>query len=1488
MKNELKPAVIKRRNILFLIAAISILLILGGYSYYSSEKESIIKDKHQEIKIIADMKIGQITQWRKEKIADAKVISQSPFFAREVKQWIDNGNNLLAKKEILERLLLMKSEYHYKDILLATTNGEFLLSLDTDGSVLNPLTSSKIIEAVKQQQITFTDFYYCSTHKKNHYDIIAPIATDKNAPIAALILRIDPDDYLYPLIQSWPAPSKTSETVLIRKEGDSLLYLNELRMQRNTALKFRLPLTKKDIPAVQAVLGFIGIFEGNDYRGVPVLADIEAVPDTPWFMVTKVDKSEIYEELRFRAIFISLFIFVLILLLVVGLTLIYKAQQKNLYQELLIKEKELWANQEEYKTTLYSIGDAVITTDVTSAIRQMNPVAEQLTGWTEAEAQGKPIEKVFKIIDEDTRNTVESPINSVLQQGLIVGLANHTLLISKDGKEIPIADSGAPIKNESNETIGVVLAFRDQTEERRKIKELYESKENFRTIFENNSAAIAIIEPDTTISMVNEAYCLLSGYSEQEVVGMSWTHQIPPEDLERLKEYNRRRLIDPRDAPDKYEFTFYKKNGEIRYGLMSVAMIQSSRKIVTSFIDITERKQVEEVIRVSEARLRRAEIASKSGNWELHLDSQKMIASEGAVRLYGVDKERFEYAVIKQIPLPEDRPLLDAALKSLIEENKPYDVEFKIKTADTGVIKDIHSVAVYDKERKILFGIIQDITERKLLEKKIEQESLLLKDLINTQPSGIYRLQVRPSQKWSADTWSSEMRSLYSVVLVSDRFCEILGITADDFIANPGVVPDMIHPEDLADFNLQNVNAINAQTIFRWEGRIVVKRKIRWIYFESIPRNIGNGEMIWTGILQDISERKQAEEALRNSEKQFRNLFENSTVGNSMTEIDGTLHVNRSFSNIVGYSEEELREKRWMDITHPEDIQRTAKVVQSLLAGEITQARLEKRYLHKNGNVVWTDVSTYLQNDSDGNPQFFVTSIIDITENKRVEEAIKVSEARYRSLVETQADVISRSDLLGNLHFVNDSYCRTFGVAPEQVLAKNFGSTVFPEDLPLILTAMEEIKKPPYRKYIEIRNVTPKGIYWFGWDNSSVLDEQGHIIEFQGVGRDITDRKHAEEEIKKLNKELEQRVLERTAELLDLYNNAPCGYHSLGPDGVIELINDTELKWLGYNREEIIDKVQFTELLTEASKKTFLENFPTFKQRGWVNDLEFELIRKDGTVLPVLLNATTINDNEGNYLRSRSTIIDHTDRRKAEKTLHETLSKLEAANKELEAFSYSVSHDLRSPLRALDGFAKILLEDYSASLDAEGNRLLTVITDNAKRMGALIDDLLSFSRLNRQEIKLSGIDMTALVKSVYQELATDIDKEQIKFRIQNIPVGYGDPSLMRQVWVNLISNAIKFSSKTTNRTIEVGCNTEGIENIYFVKDNGAGFDMAYSNKLFGVFQRLHSAKDFEGTGVGLAIVQRIILRLNGRIWAEGKVNEGATFYFTLPNKTLAA
>ena len=232
--------------------------------------------------------------------------------------------------------------------------------------------------------------------------------------------------------------------------------------------------------------------------------------------------------------------------------------------------------------------------------------------------------------------------------------------------------------------------------------------------------------------------------------------------------------------------------------------------------------------------------------------------------------------------------------------------------------------------------------------------------------------------------------------------------------------------------------------------------------------------------------------------------------------------------------------------------------------------------------------------------------------------------------------------------------------------------------------------------------------------------------------------------------------------------------------------------------------------------------------------------------------------------------------------LERRAAELEAANRELESFSYSVSHDLRAPLRAINGYSKILQEDHSEALNEDGRQLLDTVRENTLRMGQLIDDLLEFSRMGRKAIAASEIDMASLVQEVMKELQATHAGKSPRWLVGPLPPAWGDRSLMRQVWFNLLSNAMKYSSAQDDPIIDVSSDTGDAEIVYTVRDNGAGFDMRYAEKLFGVFQRLHSTEEFPGTGVGLAIVRRVIVRHGGRVWAEGKVNQGASFSFTLP------
>jgi len=361
------------------------------------------------------------------------------------------------------------------------------------------------------------------------------------------------------------------------------------------------------------------------------------------------------------------------------------------------------------------------------------------------------------------------------------------------------------------------------------------------------------------------------------------------------------------------------------------------------------------------------------------------------------------------------------------------------------------------------------------------------------------------------------------------------------------------------------------------------------------------------------------------------------------------------------------------------------------------------------------------------------------------------------------------------------------------------------------------------------------------------------------------------------------------SELPDLYDNAPCGYHSLDENGLILAMNATELSWIGYTREEIVGRKRFPEILTPDSRKIFAKSFPRLKKTGKAKAVEFELVRKDGSVFPVLLNASSILDRRGRFLASRAMLFDITERKRMEArtaNLNRTLSRrsleLEEANRELESFSYTVSHDLRAPLRRIRGFAELLAEDTKGKLPEDTQRYVKVITDSSLEMGHLIDDILAFSRMGRQEMREAPVSLGELVGEVIADYEMQARKQGATLHVQPLPQVMGDRGLLKQVLANLVDNALKYSRARSDARIEIGtAGSDSGQVVVFVRDNGVGFRMDHASKLFGVFQRLDNSSDYEGNGVGLATVQRIIHRHGGRIWAEAAEDEGATFYFTL-------
>jgi len=440
------------------------ILLSGGVFLYRSQEKAMQEDVETKLTAIARLKADQITDWHKDSLKDAGLFSA--FLRLSVPRFLADPSEE-NRRDNLFRFQSLADQHDYDDIILVSLDGKELLSLSGTFGVHREYQS--VLETVlRERKPLFMDLHREANAPAVHTTIVAPLFADEtpDAPaIGALILISNATRFLSPLIQSWPTAEKTAETLLVRRDKDHVLFLSDLRYQPDAALNLRIPLSQAESVAVMAAQGKEGYVESKDYCGSDVAAVILPIPESPWFMVAKIDRREAFFEWHFRSVLLLMLILGMTLLVgVVGLV-IRQREKKIEFQMLYHSETALRTAMERHSTTLKSIGDAVISTDTQGLVELMNPVAETLTGWKQDEAMGRSLEDVFSIINENTREKAENPVRKIIKDGLVVGLANHTILIARDGKEHQIADSASPIKDTDGTVIGVVLVFRDITHE---------------------------------------------------------------------------------------------------------------------------------------------------------------------------------------------------------------------------------------------------------------------------------------------------------------------------------------------------------------------------------------------------------------------------------------------------------------------------------------------------------------------------------------------------------------------------------------------------------------------------------------------------------------------------------------------------------------------------------------------------------------------------------------------------------------------------------------------------------------------------------------------------------------------------------------------------------------------------------------------------------------------------------------------------------------
>ena len=497
---------------------------------------------------------------------------------------------------------------------------------------------------------------------------------------------------------------------------------------------------------------------------------------------------------------------------------------------------------------------------------------------------------------------------------------------------------------------------------------------------------------------------------------------------------------------------------------------------------------------------------------------------------------------------------------------------------------------------------------------------------------------------------------------------------------------------------------------------------------------------------------------------------------------------------------------------------------------------------------------------------------------KQAEQALRESEERFRAVAESATDAIVAADKSGHITYFNQGAERIFGYAARDVISRPL-TLLMPQrfhdahrqGLARFLTTGEA---RVIGRTVELVGQRKDGTEFPLELSLASWKARGDTF-FTGILRDITERKRAEE----LLRASEERFHLMVKHVEDY------AIFMLDAEGRVATWNAGAERIKGYRADEIIGRhfaCFYTPDDVRAGKPERLLQEAVSQGRcedeGW-------RVRKDGSAFWANAVITALRDPHGTLLGFTKVTRDITERTRLEQEIQQHSVALEAANKELDAFSYSVAHDLRAPLRAIDGFSRVLLEEHAPTLPPEAQHYLNAVRRNSQRMGLLIDDLLAFSRLSRQPLNKQLVRPADLVRQCVDELRAEQQGRRVQIAIGDLPACQADPALLKHVWMNLMSNALKYTRKQEVAVIEVGSREQAGACVYFVKDNGVGIDMQYADKLFGVFQRLHRPEDYEGTGVGLAIVQRVIHRHGGRVWAEAAVNKGATFYFTFEGAT---
>ncbi|MCK4663269.1 MAG: PAS domain S-box protein [Bacteroidales bacterium] len=1231
-------------------------------------------------------------------------------------------------------------------------------------------------------------------------------------------------------------------------------------------------------------------------------------------------------------------------------------------------EKELRNNEEKYRLLADNSIDAIWQMDLKLFFTYISPSVKNVMGYSVEECIGTRLSQHTST--KEFFNIARKALYAIKNYKKFKYLAFEAVMLRKDGSEIAVEITAKLLLNKKGLPVGLQGTTRDTTG-RKKVEE--KEKEHIKNISLLSETAMQFVEfpPDRDMydficekvkQLVGEGIvCVNSIDLERDTLHVRKVLGIGKAMLKMINKLLGTKIVDMpfsdilQEAKDslisgklakvegglhailfhhfhqalcqqiekligiKGLYSIGLRRKGILLGSVTIMALKNSRinkSVIETFVNqasvALERKRAEEALRESESLLRQVINTSpnciyvKDREGRYVLVNQRMAdmhkttpeALIGLTDLFLAKKWLISDAEIEEFRAAELEVIDKKQMRFIPEE------EFTFRDGTKRWFQTTKSPIILNNKQDYLMSVAVDITERKQIEEALQESKERFSLFMDYLPAVVF-------------IKDEKSRTLY----VNKHMNEVLG--AKDWIGKS--IFDL-YPKDIADVMLADDKNALAEGYHMSVETVSDKHRINHIYQTHKFRIERYGKPpLLGGIAMDITERKLTEDTLKQSEKSYRDLFNNATDAIYIQDREGRfLDVNQGAVNMYGYPKEFFLGKtpEFLSAKGKNDMKKIMGIVEDAFNGKPQQ--YEFWGIRKNGEVFPKIVRS--QKGLFQGQDVIITFALDITERIRAENDLKQSETKFRLLSDYNLDLEYWMNPEGKYIYISPACERITGYKPEEIM--------FEPDLLINITRpdyRDRIKKhyhdendenlPTHTVEFPIihRNGEER---WIEHTCRPVFDDDGNYLGRRGNNHDITNRKKVEIE----NKKLFIDNIERIKELNCLYGlSSSIQRKEKYVDFFYDLLDLIPEAW--HHTDFIKAKITFDG--KEYSKENFKEN--KWKQsvdlviddnkRGTIDvfcmkefpELDEGLFVKEErdlleSIAEILSEAIKSKESERELRYHREHLEKMIQERTAElnsknkgliesqqamsfliEDVNETRDKLrslvnqlENSNRELESFSYSVSHDLKAPLRAIDGFSKILLEDYSSSLDKQGQHYLKRARAATQKMGQLIDVLLNLSRVGRKQLNIKEINIESIANEVYKSLEDERKERKINFIINKCPQINADYNLMQIALTNMLSNAIKFTKNKETAKIEIGSKTENKQTVFFIKDNGAGFDMKYEDELFSPFKRLHDADEYEGTGIGLAIVKRIINRHRGSIWVKSEINKGTTFYFTLP------